>query len=107
MTNVRVALGRGFAVAVVALFLFIGVYALTQGGFAGAGLLVYLLPLSFALVAAAGIWYDRHRVAGVATAGLAVVGLLQAEILLGFALLLAVAVLLAWTGRVREQLKQQ
>ena len=99
-------MGRGFSVAVVVLFLLIGVYALAQGGFAGVGLLVYLLPLSFALVAALGIWYDRYRLAGVATAGLAVVGLLQAEILLGFALLLAVAVLLAWTGRARENISE-
>ncbi|MFC4548735.1 MULTISPECIES: hypothetical protein [Halorussus] len=106
MSNVRVAMARGFSVAVVMLFLFIGVYTHTQGGFGGAGPLIYLLPLSFALVAALGIWYDRYRLAGVATAGLAVVGLLQAEVLLGFALLLAVAVLLAWTGRARETMSE-
>lgn len=106
MTNVRVALGRGFSVAVVVVFLLIGAYALTQGGFSSSGLIAFLLPLSFALVGAVGIWYGRYRTALVGTLGLLVVALLQAALLLGLAALMGIALVLAWTGEARERIPE-
>jgi len=55
VANARVALARGFSVAVVVVLSLVGSYVLIIGGFAQVGLLSYLLTLSFVLIGARGI----------------------------------------------------
>lgn len=104
MANTRTALSRGFGVAVVAVLLLVGGYVLFRGGFGGDGLIAYLLSLALASGAAAGLWVDRYRLALVGTVGLLALALLQSPFLLGLAALMAVAVVVGWSGRKREQL---
>jgi hypothetical protein len=108
MANTRVALAKGFAVAVVVVLLLVGGYVLLQGGFSQAGLLSYLLVLSLASAGAAGIWTDRYRLGLTGTVGMVVAALLQGAqgaFLLGLALLLVVALVLGYSGRTREHLE--
>ncbi|WP_132058018.1 hypothetical protein [Halorussus amylolyticus] len=104
MANTRTALAKGFAVAVVIVLLFVGGYVLLGSGFAGEGLLAYLLSLFFAVAGAAGIWTERYRISLLGTIGMVVLALLQSPFLLGLAVLLAVALVLGWTGRVRDRM---
>lgn len=108
MANTRVALAKGFSVAVVVVLLLVGGFVLFRGGFGQAGLLAYLLVLSLASAGAAGIWTDRYRVALAGTVGMVVATLLQgaqAAFLLGLAVLLVIALVLGYSGRTREHLE--
>ncbi|USZ67043.1 hypothetical protein NGM10_09905 [Halorussus salilacus] len=105
MANVRSALARGFAVAVVLVLLLVGGYVLVRGGFGGEGLLAYLLALALATGGAVGIWTERYRASLAATVGMVVLALLQSPFLLGLAVLLAVALVVGWSGRTRERLE--
>ena len=108
MANTRVALAKGFSVAVVVVLLLVGGYVLVQGGFGQAGLLAYLIVLSLASAGAAGIWTDRYRVALAGTVGMVVATLLQgaaAAFLVGLAVLLVIALVLGYSGRTREHLE--
>lgn len=108
MANTRIALAKGFSVAVVVVILLVGGYVLFRGGFAEAGLLAYLIVLSLASAGAAGIWTDRYRVALAGTVGMVVAALLQgtqAAFLLGLAVLLVIALVLGYSGRTREHLE--
>lgn len=105
MANTRLALAKGFSVAVVAVVLVIGGYVLFLGGFSEGGLLLYLLTLSFALTGARGIWADRYKVAAVGAVGMAVVAALQGALVVGLAALLLVALMLGYSGRTREHLE--
>lgn len=104
MANARTALARGFGVAVVVVLLLVGGYVLLRGGFGGGGLVAYLLALALASASAAGLWTDRYRVALAGTVGLLALAVLQSPFLLGLAALLAVALVVGWSGRRREQL---
>jgi hypothetical protein len=108
MANTRVALAKGFAVAVVVVLLLVGAYALLQGEVSRAGLTWHLLVLSLASAGTAGIWTDRYRVGLAGTVGMVVAALLQGTqgaFLLGLALLLVVALVLGYSGRTREHLE--
>lgn len=108
MANARVALAKGFSVAVVVVLLLVGGYVLFQGGFGQVGLLVYLVVLWLASASAAGIWTDRYRLALAGTVGMVVAALLQATrtaFLLGLAVLLVIALVLGYSGRTREHLE--
>ena len=105
MANTRVVLAKGFAAAVVIVLLAVGGYVLYLGGFAGEGLLAYLLSLFFAGAGAAGIWTDRYRVSLAGTIGMVVLALLWSPFLLGLATLLAVALVTGWSGRARAHLE--
>ena len=108
MANTRVALAKGFSVAVVVLLVAIGAYVLLAlGGFSRNGLLYYLLTLSFALTGTRGIWAGRYKVAAVGAVGMFVVAAVQGAqgaLAVGLALLLVVALVLGYSGRTREQL---
>lgn len=108
MANTRVALAKGFSVAVVVVLLLVGGYVPLRGGFSQAGLAAYLVALTLASATAAGIWTDRYRVALVGTVGTVVAALLQGAqgaFLLGLAVLLVVALALGYSGRTREQME--
>jgi hypothetical protein len=108
MANTRVALAKGFSVAVVVVLVLVGAYALLQGGVSRAGLTWHLLVLSLASAGAAGIWTDRYRLALVGTVGMVVAALLQGAqgaFLLGLAVLMVVALVLGYSGRTREHLE--
>ncbi|WP_128476680.1 hypothetical protein [Halorussus pelagicus] len=105
MANTRVVLAKGFSVAVVVLLGLIGVYVLLgSGGFSRSGLLLYLLTVSFALTGARGIWTNRYRIGTIGAVGMAAVAVLQGALVVGFAALLAVAVVLGYSGRMRDHL---
>ncbi|WP_158058169.1 hypothetical protein [Halorussus halophilus] len=109
MTSTRVALARGFAVAVVVVLL-LSLLVLLLGGVSQQWLLAYFLALVFAVTGAAGIWYEQFRVAAVGTLGFGVGALLlisRTAFLFVLAVLLAVSLVVAWNGRAREQLKSQ
>ena len=106
MTSTRVALARGFAAAVVVVLL-LAIVVLLLGGVSQEWLLAYLLALAFGVPAAAGIWYDHYRLAAVGTIGLAVASIYVSWFMVGLAVLLAVALVVGWSGRAREQLQSQ
>lgn len=107
MANTRVAVAKGFSVAVVVLLAVVGAYVLLAlGGFSDSGLLAYLLTLSFALTGTRGVWTGRYKVAAVGAVGMAVVAALQAAFLVGLAAMLVVAVVLGYSGRTREHLSE-
>lgn len=108
MANTRVALAKGFSVAVVVVLLLIGAVVLFEGGFGGAGLLLaYLLALLFAAAATAGIWTGRYRLAAVGGVGMMAAAVLQRfdAFLVGLTAMLVVAVVLGYSGRTREHLQ--
>ncbi|WP_137286502.1 hypothetical protein [Halorussus salinisoli] len=108
MSNTRVAVAKGFSVAVVSIMLGIGVYILLfAGGFSRSGLLVYLLTLSFALTSTRGIWTGRYKIAAIGGVGMAVAAALQSALVVGFAVLLVLAVVLGYSGRTRERLQTE
>jgi hypothetical protein len=108
MANTRVALAKGFSVAAVILLVAIGAYVLLAlGGFSRNGLLYYLLTLSFALTGTRGIWAGRYKVATVGAVGMFVTAAIQGAqgaLAVGLALLLLVALVLGYSGQMREQL---
>jgi len=106
MTNTRVALARGFSVAVVLVVLAIGGYVLFGlGGFSRSGMFAYLLTLSFALTGARGIWAERYKVATIGAVGMLGAAFLQSAVVVGLAALLGVALVLAYSGRARENVE--
>lgn len=108
MANLRVAVAKGFSVAVVVLFLLIGGYVLLAlGGFSQSGLLAYLVTLSFALTATRGVWTGQYRLAGLGAVGMFVAAVLQGPLVVGLASLLAVAVVVGYSGRAREHLDSE
>jgi hypothetical protein len=106
MANTRVALAKGFSVAVVVLLVAIGAYVLLAlGGFSQNGLLYYLLTLSFALTGTRGIWAGRYKIAAAGAVGMFVVAAVQGAqgaLAVGLALLLLVALVLGYSGRTKE-----
>lgn len=108
MANTRVAVAKGFSVAVVALLVAVGAYVLLAlGGFSRSGLLAYLLTLSFALTGARGVWTGRYRLAGLGAVGMFVAAVLQSALVVGLASLLVVAVVVGYSGRTREHLDSE
>jgi hypothetical protein len=109
MSNTRVALAKGFSVAVVVLLVAIGAYVfLALGGFSQDGLLYYLLTLSFALTGARGIWAERYKIATIGAVGMFVAAAIQGAqgaLAVGLSILLLVALVVGYSGRTREQLK--
>lgn len=110
MANTRVVLAKGFSVAVVVLLVVIGAYVLALGGFSRDGLLYYLLTLSFALSGAWGVWDGRYKLAALGAVGMFVAAALQGAqgaLAVGLASLLAVAVVVGYSGRTREHLEEK
>lgn len=108
MANTHTRLARGFAAAVVLVHLLVGGYVFFNlGGFSESGLLAYLFTLSFALTGARGIWADRYKVATVGAVGMLVVAVLQNVFVIGLATLLAVALVLGYSGQEEQEQAQE
>ncbi|WP_276299189.1 hypothetical protein [Halorussus lipolyticus] len=110
MANTRVALAKGFSVAVVVLLVAIGAYVLVVlGGFSQNGLLYYLVTLSFALTGTRGIWAGRYKIAAIGAVGMLIFAAIQGAqgaVAVGLAILLLVALVVGYSGRTREQLSE-